>query len=93
MIRVTLLLGFSALLVGCGISKEKYTSLEDQLKTSEGKVAEANSGRQACEAQLSSLTESTTELEEKTKTYEDLVGSLQDEIKTGKVNNAFKCIF
>ena len=66
------------LLAGCGVSKEKYASLEDQLNSTKAE-------KDACNDKLTEVGAKSQELEKKTQTYENLVGSLQQEIKDGKV--------
>ena len=78
---ISLLLGS----VGCGVPTEKYTALEDQMKSCETKMAEEAQAKKACTDKLASISTQTQKLEEKTKTYEDLVSSLKDEITSGKV--------
>ncbi|MCB0307773.1 MAG: OmpA family protein [Bdellovibrionales bacterium] len=77
------------LMVGCGISKKQYTSLEDQEKRCQAELSESQSANKVCDEKLAALgskkEELSQELQEKTKTYENLVGSLQEEINSGKI--------
>lgn len=82
MIRTFFILVISTVLGACGVPKKEYTALKDQ-------VAGCETSRSACAEKLASLSSTkeqlSQELEQKTKTYEDLVGSLQNEIKDGKI--------
>lgn len=69
----------------CGISKDKYAALEDQLRECQNAKSGALTAQQNCEGQLQTVANKKDELEKKTETYEDLVHSLKGEIDAGKV--------
>ncbi|HLG18964.1 MAG TPA: OmpA family protein [Bdellovibrionota bacterium] len=85
MIRTLITTVLAAGLCACGVSKEKYTALEDQVNDCQGQLSATASAKKSCEDRLASLSTTKLELEEKTKTYEDLMSSLKDEINSGKV--------
>ncbi len=79
------MISLAVLLAGCGISKDKYSSLESQANRCQAELTSVNEAKNSCQKNLNSLTSTKSELEEKTRTYEDLVGKLQGEIKDGKI--------
>lgn len=85
MYRYGIVLSGVIIFIGCGISKEKYTSLEGQMKTCQNQLTTVTEEKNSCEANLDTVSVKKTELEKKTKTYEDLVSSLKDEISAGKI--------
>lgn len=71
---------------GCGVSKKDYTALQDQANQCQSALSSASSAKASCEKNLGSTKqELTQQLEEKTQTYENLMDSLQKEVREGKI--------
>lgn len=80
------------LLAGCGVSKDEFAAAQRDAAANQQKYQEEAKKNAALEkkvadlqAQNVTLTQSTTELEAKSKQYEELAGSLKDQIQNGQV--------
>ena len=69
----------------CGVTIERHEALQKEFKQCTSDLNQASSTATMCQGQLKTVTVTTEELTTKTKTYEDLVGSLKDEISQGKI--------